>query len=533
MPHFDGHEQDFVEREEHRDLNKHRQAARHGVDLFPFVKRHQLLLLAHLVFLVAVPDLDHIRLDLLHLGHRRIRLIGEREEDEFHKHGEEQDRHAEIAGQIGQEIQRQEERLRQEEEPAPVDRQIKALDAVFVLILLKQFGLLGPGEQARLGLHTRTRRGGLAAQEIIGLIDGIAARGPGAEPRRIGLAAAGRQRRHPVFAGDAMPAAAGLGGEFSVLKPVIADLFQSAVEDAEKAFVQDPEALGLRRAVKLHQAVREQGDRLARAIHHRLGRGDQVILVDLVFDGKAQTLAIVPIKLHRIVRRQRTGRNGRPLRRTVGQLGGRARLSRPSELGVISVFGLFRREQGHDRTVRIRRGLVALQLDIVDARTRERDGALNRRGIDGDPLRRLQRRRARHVEAAADRHGRRAAGIGHGQIAVGSGRRDRRVIGIGLIIMEPVRAGFRLRLIRALGFQPGLFLLQGRTADKGLPQEQDAHGQSDKENEIARIGHGLASGLSQTVLMSRTAKNRPAGARLEARRRAIPTMRSKPHTPGS
>ena len=79
MPHLDRHEQHLVERKEHRNLDHDRQAAgqRVGPDLL--VHRHDFLLLARLVVGKALADLHHLRLQELHLAHRRIGFIGERE----------------------------------------------------------------------------------------------------------------------------------------------------------------------------------------------------------------------------------------------------------------------------------------------------------------------------------------------------------------------------------------------------------------------------------------------------------------------
>jgi hypothetical protein len=56
VPHLDGDEQHLVEREEDRDLDQDRPAARDRIDLLALVERHHLLLLLHPVVFEPVPD---------------------------------------------------------------------------------------------------------------------------------------------------------------------------------------------------------------------------------------------------------------------------------------------------------------------------------------------------------------------------------------------------------------------------------------------------------------------------------------------
>ncbi len=97
VPHVDGDEQHLVQREEHGNLDHHRQAAGQRVDLLLLVKLHHLLLLLDLVVLEALAHALHLRLELLHLAHRAVGGVRQREEQRLHEHGEDQDRDAEIA----------------------------------------------------------------------------------------------------------------------------------------------------------------------------------------------------------------------------------------------------------------------------------------------------------------------------------------------------------------------------------------------------------------------------------------------------
>ena len=82
VAHLDGDEEHLVEREEDRDLHRHRPAAGERIDLLLLVQLHQRLLLLDLVVLEALAELRHLRLHLLHRAHRLVGLVGEREEDE-------------------------------------------------------------------------------------------------------------------------------------------------------------------------------------------------------------------------------------------------------------------------------------------------------------------------------------------------------------------------------------------------------------------------------------------------------------------
>ena len=53
-----------------------------GLTFSRLVERHQLLVHADLVVAVLLAQLDHLRLQLLHLRHRPIGLVGEREEQQ-------------------------------------------------------------------------------------------------------------------------------------------------------------------------------------------------------------------------------------------------------------------------------------------------------------------------------------------------------------------------------------------------------------------------------------------------------------------
>ena len=128
VPHLDGDEQHLVEREEHRNLDRDRQTAGQRIDLLLLVERHQLLLLLGLVVGIARAQRRHLRLHRLHLRHRGIGFVGEREEGRLDQHGDDQDGDAEIADQMVEVVDHDEQRLGDEVEPAPVDQQIEVVE---------------------------------------------------------------------------------------------------------------------------------------------------------------------------------------------------------------------------------------------------------------------------------------------------------------------------------------------------------------------------------------------------------------------
>ena len=164
---------------------------------------------------------------------------------------------------------------------------------------------------------------------------------------------------------------------------VVVDLLEGAVEDAERAFVQDIEAQDVRRAGARDQAVGRQRHRHAAVVEHPLGHGEHVVLIDLVDPLEAQALAIVPGQ------RDRPGRGqhlavGSP----EGIAPGQAHVAAgPAEVGEVGVLVTARRQQHDLRAVALDRLPVLGQHQVVDAPGGERDRTAQRRVLDPDPRR--------------------------------------------------------------------------------------------------------------------------------------------------
>ena len=69
MADFDGDIQNLIQRKEDRNLNKHRQAACGGINLFPAVHFQSFLLEFHFIVAVSFLQFFNLRLDFFHLGH--------------------------------------------------------------------------------------------------------------------------------------------------------------------------------------------------------------------------------------------------------------------------------------------------------------------------------------------------------------------------------------------------------------------------------------------------------------------------------
>ena len=131
---------------------------------------HHLLLLLHLVVGIALLQRGELRLHRFHLRHRGVGLVGEREEQQLHDHRHQQDGDAEIADQVIEEVQRQEHRLGDEVEPAPVDQQVEMVEPELLVVAAEtadreidadDAGFLGAGEQPRIGAAGAADRDGL------------------------------------------------------------------------------------------------------------------------------------------------------------------------------------------------------------------------------------------------------------------------------------------------------------------------------------------------------------------------------------
>ena len=164
------------------------------------------MLLARLVVGKSFADFLHLRLEQLHLAHRRVGFVGEREERQFYKQRQQQDREPKIAEQPIEKLQGQKDRFRQEIEPAKIDREIEMRNARFG-ISIEKVDLLGARKKAGRRRRRAVGRHGYFRAEIVALVAVDPALDDMREPRLDGGVLGRDQRGQPVFVGEAKPAA--------------------------------------------------------------------------------------------------------------------------------------------------------------------------------------------------------------------------------------------------------------------------------------------------------------------------------------
>ncbi len=85
-------------------------------------------------------------------------------------HRDQQDGDAEIAEITEHPVHRQEHRLGDEVEPAPVDQQFEAVELERFVVAVDDLDFLGAGEQPGIGAAGGARRNGLRIEQIVGLV---------------------------------------------------------------------------------------------------------------------------------------------------------------------------------------------------------------------------------------------------------------------------------------------------------------------------------------------------------------------------
>ena len=100
----------------------------------------------------------------------------------FDQHGHQQNGDAEIADQVVEVVERQEHRLGDEVEPAPVDQQIEMVQLELLVVAAvagqreidaDDAGFLGAREQPRIGAAGAADRNGLRILQVVGLITNL------------------------------------------------------------------------------------------------------------------------------------------------------------------------------------------------------------------------------------------------------------------------------------------------------------------------------------------------------------------------
>ena len=386
MAHFDGDEQHLVQREEDRNLDGYRQATGQRIDLLLLIKRHQFLLLLGLVVGIARAQRGHLRLHRLHLRHRGIGFVGEREEGRLDQHRNDQDRDAEIADQVVDVVKQGEQRLGDEVEPAPVDQQIEVIEVELLFVTIDHPHFLSAGEQPGVRRSGRPRRDGAGVEQVVGLIG--RQRPDGAGPKIRDHVGVGFWQQHgrPVFVGNAQPRVGDIEGvDLLFCDGLVSDFLRSLVAElADQAFVQDVIAQRLRGAVARDQREGKERDGFVALVHHLVLDREQILVVDRDGTAELKALAVIVGQRHRMADTQRAGARLRPHRVRLGNLYVGAGGIGPAELGIERIGAAGRRQQHDRRRLRIDRLAKLDQRQIVDASALEVDRALQAVGCDRD-----------------------------------------------------------------------------------------------------------------------------------------------------
>ena len=478
MAHLDRDEEHLVEREEHGDLDQDGQAARQGIGAFPLVERHHLLVQALLVLAEALAQLDQLRMQLPHLGHGAVGLVGQGEEDDLDDHRHDQDRDAEVAGQLAEIAQHVEERLGQEVEPAEVDRQVEAVHRQRVTVVVQPLDHLGAGEEAAGLLQRAAGRNRRPFVEEVGLVLAGLALAAIDEARVDPLLLVGNGHDLPVLVGDPDPAARGLLLDHPLfLDVVVVELLQDPVEHPDQALVEDVEAEDVGVAGARDQAVGRQRDRRFALVDHPLGDREHVVPVDLDDLLEADALLVGPLQGDRLVDRQ-----GVPVGAPQGLSVRQVELPvarRPAEAREVGPGRAQGRQEVDVGALRIDRLPVALQRQVVEAAADQRDRAPERFGLDGDARPGRERVLAAHP----------GAGLCPGRGRRAGRRGDIADVGLG----HHVRVGPRRTLLGLLGLLLLEQLLALGALEQDLEGDQDRQRQNDREDEVAIVDHSRRS----------------------------------------
>ena len=261
---------------------------------------------------------------------------------------------------------------------------------------------LGAGEQAVGDLGVGAGRDGARRKAVIGLIGlDVAGHGGAQIGAVIGFALGRDDRRHPIFVGDAHPAAGGgegLGRRACILEVAIFGVHLAAIGDTDKTLMQHPGGRAPWARLRAPHRQRDKASRPAGIVGDAVGDAEHVFVVDGDDAGEERAMAIVPGQCHRMAGRQRA----RALLLPDALVVGHGCCADPAEFGVIRIVGALGREQHDLRALGVGGLAIFLQAQIVELGALELDRAVQHRGVNRHALAaRFQRGVARHMVGAA------------------------------------------------------------------------------------------------------------------------------------
>ena len=150
---LNGTPQNPEESEEYGDLDDHGKTPSHGVHLVRLIQGHHLPVHLFFIALVLFPYFRHERLDLLHLLHGFVALVGEGPEENLDQNGEEDDGYPVVLNKAVEKPQSIEKRLRDNVRPPEVDSEVEVIPQFF-----KDAHIPRPKIQTELGRGRILRR---------------------------------------------------------------------------------------------------------------------------------------------------------------------------------------------------------------------------------------------------------------------------------------------------------------------------------------------------------------------------------------
>ena len=255
------------------------------------------MLLLHAVIGINRLQPLHFRLQLLHLAHGFIGLVGKRIEGGFDKNGGDENGDTEIARHGFEHFQKPEQGLGEEIEPTPVDHEIEMIQLQRVMIAIDDLHHLGTCKQPLHRSHTATRgdAGGFLRNEI--RLIAVTPTSPIIAKARAYLGIiGGDEGSSPIFVREPGPPTD--RGRFNrkrtfFLKVSIINFRKLAFGHANQAFMQNIDVFSLGRAIALEARIGEQRHRGRRLVFNRARDGEKIIVVNRDGLGEHQPFAIV------------------------------------------------------------------------------------------------------------------------------------------------------------------------------------------------------------------------------------------------
>ena len=227
-------------------------------------------------------------------------MLASGKKTDLDEHRDDQDGDAEIADPVIDPVHRQEQRLGDEVEVAPVDQPVEFVELERIVVAVDDVDFLGAGEEPRVRGAGPARRDGQRGGEIVALV-ALGVADLVCQEFRIDMGLGiGDECCGPILVGEAEP---GIGGGerdgLLLLDVGVGLLLQALVaEHADQAFVQDVVAERVRRPVARDQRIGIKRDRRRAFVGDLVLDGEHVLVVDRDGAAEFEPFAVVPDERH-------------------------------------------------------------------------------------------------------------------------------------------------------------------------------------------------------------------------------------------